>query len=363
MQVNARVQPDRLTQPTNEAFRFHREARSYAPSPTVRLADASRDLSLRVFAKLELNRFGAPSFKGLGTSWAVHRLLEVERSAGRSVTELVAATEGNFGLAVAAAARTHGLRARVYATAGIEATRVDAIRSLGAELVLAEDDYDSVVQQARASCGAGSHWVSDTTSDVNEVVPRWIQEGYSTIAWELAEQMERRTGGLPEVLFVPIGVGGLAATMAAALRSQGVRIVGVEPIGADPAVRSLEEGQSVVSRGDGTSVMQGLNCRELSSTAWPLLRDGMDLCVALSDPPVLRAQVALASAGIATGPAGSAAFAALVELSQRAPAALHALGIEAHSNVAVLVTESLESIENSASSSSPRETPDDVPHP
>ena len=361
MQVNADVQPDQLDPVEGGAFRFHRAAPGYAPSQIVRLPKASRDLSLRVFAKLEVERFGVPSFKGLGTSWAVHRLLHEEKIAKRAVTELVAATEGNFGLAVAAAARTHGLRARIYATAGIHASRAHAIRALGAELSLVNADYDSVVDRARASCDDGSHWVSDTATDPSEAFPQWVQRGYSTIAWELIEQLKRRTGRLPDAVFVPVGVGGLAAAIAETLRPRGVRVVGVEPLGADAAVSSLENARRVPATGDSSSIMQGLNCRELSAVAWPSVRDGMDMCVALTDMPVVRAQRTLASAGIATGPAGSAAFAGLVELSSRAPERLHSLGVATHSNVVVLVTESLDSLTNTARSDSRKETLDDTP--
>ena len=343
-QRNPRVHPERLTEALNRAYQFHCELPGYRPSPLVPLPTAGSFLGLNVVAKVEKLRFGVPSFKGLGTTWAVSRLLSPDHPAGQSVKELVAATEGNFGLAIAAASKANGLGARIYSTASILPSRQAAILELGAELTLADGAYESVVERARAASSDHSFWASDTALDPGERFPQWVQEGYSTIAFELVQQLENESGTLPAAVVVPIGVGGLAAALISVLRPRGVRVIGVETRKAAAALESIREGRMVTASGQGLSVMQGLNCRQLSAVAWPAIRDGLDLCVAIADSPIQRARASLAEAGISTGPAGAAAFAGLLELGENDLPALRALHIEENPTVVVLVSESERSI-------------------
>jgi diaminopropionate ammonia-lyase len=68
---------------------------------------------------------------------------------------------------------------------------------------------------------------------------------------------------------------------------------------------------SIISIPTRTTVMNGLNCGTVSSLAWPYLRGGMDAAIAVDDAAAAAAIASLAAAGIAAGPSGAAAFAAL----------------------------------------------------
>lgn len=106
---------------------FHAELPGYRPTELTELPALAEELGVgRVFVKDESTRMGLGAFKVLGASWAVARLLtdpgdagrvslgELRRAAAAHPVELVTATDGNHGRAVAWMARLLGLEARVF---------------------------------------------------------------------------------------------------------------------------------------------------------------------------------------------------------------------------------------------------------
>ncbi|GAA3454545.1 pyridoxal-phosphate dependent enzyme [Dactylosporangium matsuzakiense] len=294
---------------TGDPAAFHRTLPGYAPTRLAELpALARRGRAARLFAKDESNRFGLPAFKALGASWAMHRA--VQRHGGGGPTTIVTATDGNHGRAVARFAREFGRRARVYVPAGVPAAAVAAIRAEGAEVVAVGGDYDRAVRTAAAD--PDGLLVQDTAWDGYEEIPGWIVEGYSTLFTELDEQLAAAGAGPPDLLVVPTGVGSL---LQAALTHYGrpTRIVSVEPDTAACVKASVEAGRPVTVSTDAT-IMAGLNCGTVSTLAWPLIRDRLDGCVTVSDAQARAAMADLAAEGVAAGPCGAAALAALAQL-------------------------------------------------
>ena len=84
--------------------------------------------------------------------------------------------------------------------------------------------------------------------------------------------------------------------------------------------------------------MAGLNCGTVSSTAWPVLRDGCDATVAVGDEDALRAVADLAELGVSSGPSGAASLAGIrAALSERERR--EALGLRDDAVVVLLSTE------------------------
>ena len=107
---------------------FHRSLPGYAVTRLVPVPGIARELGVRsVFVKEESSRLGLPSFKVLGASYADGLALPLDelRAAGaaygRPPVELIAATDGNHGRAVAHLARLLGLPSRIFFPAGISA--------------------------------------------------------------------------------------------------------------------------------------------------------------------------------------------------------------------------------------------------
>ena len=291
------------------ARNFHAGLPGYAPTPLTALPALARRLGVgAVFAKDESRRFGLEAFKGLGSAWAVARLLgerlgmaphtldfaslRAARPQGGQLT-FVTATDGNHGRGLAWAARLLGHRARVFMPAGASPARVAAIRAQGAECTVTELAYDDAVRHAAAHAReTGGILVQDTAWEGYEQIPSWIMEGYGTLALEAAEQLAGMGGEGPTHVFVQAGVGSFAAAMVAglgaALRTQRMpqpRFVSVEPHNADCVFRSLAAGDGCPRTCPGSleTLMAGLSCGEVSSLAWPLLSAGLHAACAGPD--------------------------------------------------------------------------------
>jgi diaminopropionate ammonia-lyase len=288
---------------SDEALAFHRSLPGYEPTPVHTLPATAADLGLgAVLVKDESNRLGLPAFKILGASWAVERALR----AHPETHTLVAASAGNHGRAVARAAAWRGLKARVYLPQRAVAARREAIAGEGAEVVVIEGDYEEAVALASAD---GTREGTLEIADVGDSDPaRWVIDGYATLFTEIAEQA-------PDIdlLVVPVGVGSLAAAAVRFGTQQGITVIGAEPATAACLTASLAAGAPTTIPTPGTT-MAGLDCAEVSSAAWPILRDGIHGTVTVTDAETHAAMRELAAAGLPIGESGAAPLAALRNL-------------------------------------------------
>lgn len=314
-----------------------------------------------VDVKLETDRFGLPSFKVMGASWAVVEALRavlpswwtpdqgLHPLAGKlPPLTLVAATDGNHGRALARVAGWLGLRALIYVPEYMRATRVAAIEAEGAEVIRVSGSYDDAVSRSAVEAESdGRILVSDTSWPGYERIPGAVIDGYATILWEVEEQLTGAGCRTPDLVLVPIGVGAFAAAVVRHFRRAGSgpepRIVGVEPSDAACVMASLAADRLVSVPGPHQSVMAGLNCGTPSLIAWPVLRAGLDAVLTVHDAQAIAGTDRLAADGIAVGACSGAVVAAARELLAGPDAALHRarLGISADSSVLLFATEGI----------------------
>src|SRR5688572_21295978 len=168
-------------------LRFHRGLPGYEPTPLIESPELASEWGVgRVLLKFERERFGLPAFKLLGVSWAAERLLgDAPADAG---IELVCATDGNHGRAVARVAGQRGLRATVLVPGGTAQARIDAIEGEGATVEVVDGSYDEAVRLSAELAGERRLVLSDTSWPGYEDVPRWVIEGCATIFHEVDEQ-------------------------------------------------------------------------------------------------------------------------------------------------------------------------------
>jgi len=329
---------------------FHESLPGYAPTPLVSLPELAAELGVRaVLVKDESSRLGLPAFKVLGASWAIARVIAertgastdlscLRRAAAGAGLRLVTATDGNHGRAVAHMASLLGVAATVFVPAVMTPVAADAIAAEGADVVRTEADYDSAVATAArfADEQPGRELVQDTAWDGYEQVPAWIVEGYDTMLEEVDEQL----GAVPDLVAIPVGVGSLAEAVVAHYRRPGAphpALLSVEPDTAACVLDSLAAG-ALVSVTTGATVMAGLNCGTVSTSAWPVLRDGCDAAVAVTDTAALQAVSDLGCLGVSSGPSGAATLAG-VRAALATPDRRAALGIDGASTVVLLSTE------------------------
>ncbi|WP_152345979.1 pyridoxal-phosphate dependent enzyme [Brevibacterium sp. CFH 10365] len=340
------------------ALNFHRSLPGYEPTALVALPELARELGVAaVFAKDESTRLGLPAFKALGASWAVHRALEAAQA--DTDAEVVTATDGNHGRAVARFAREAGHPARIFVPAGgIHPSAVAAIRGESAEVVELEANYDQTVEAAADYAAAdGGVLVQDTAWDGYEEVPGWIVDGYSTLFREIDAQLSDSGHHAPDLITVPTGVGSLLQAALAHYRRAGAMADGGSAVDSahDTAVVSVEPdtaacmGPSLaadrpVTVETGQTIMSGLNCGTPSSLVWPLVRNGLDAAVTVSESAAVAAAHRLAELGVAAGPCGAASLAGAIEAltgSDKDSRRRH-LGVDADSVVVLTITEGAE---------------------
>lgn len=323
---------------------FHRSLPGYAPTPLVELPTLADELGVgRVLVKDESSRLGLPAFKILGASWACRQT--IARVPG---AHLVTATDGNHGRAVARMARELDTGATIFVPGGMLESTAALIAAEGADVVRVDGDYDETVRAAAAHAMADPDraLVQDTSWEGYEQVPQWIVEGYQTLVAEVDDELGRR----PDLVAVPVGVGSLAQAVVTHYRhdtrpatgsTHTTRLLSVEPDTAACLLASLHEG-APVSVPTADTVMAGLNCGTVSILAWPVLRDGCDAAVAVSDEAVLTASVDLERLGVSSGPCGAASLAG-VRATLHDPSRRADLDLPADAVVVLLSTEGLDS--------------------
>lgn len=306
---------------------FHETFPGYEPSPLVDLPDLARELGVgHVLVKDESSRFGLPSFKVLGASWAIANVVaahvgletiptwdDLRAATGARNLRLVTATDGNHGRAVARLAAGLGVPATILVPPTVPAGAVAAIRDEGADVRVLDVPYDDTVRQAArlAEGDPEAALVQDTAWPGYTTVPGWIVEGYSTMLREVDDQVAERGLGTPDLLVVPVGVGSLAqavVTHARRERSVGPAVLAVEPTTAACVLESLRSGAATTVQTADT-VMAGLNCGTPSSLGWPVLEAGLDGAIAIDDDDARSATDELGRLGVSSGASGAASLA------------------------------------------------------
>ena len=312
-------------------FDLHRRLPGYEPTSLVSAPDLAEALGVRrVYIKDETSRFGLPSFKVLGASWATYASL-AERlgelpdgpiSHGRlkrwalplRPLTLIAATDGNHGRAVARVARWFDLEARIYVPNFVEPARIQAIESEGADVVVVDGFYDASVDAAlEASEQPETLLISDTARTPSDRVPKLVTAGYGTTFAEVDRQLLDCGEGMIDVVAIQAGVGGLSAACTSWARGgRSTKVAVVEPEAAACVMSALAADEPVGIAADQVSAMNVLQCGTISLTAFDTLRKGVSCCLAVEDEWAERAASALRAAGVDTGLSGAAGMAGLM---------------------------------------------------
>ncbi|UUV30783.1 pyridoxal-phosphate dependent enzyme [Amycolatopsis roodepoortensis] len=232
------------------------------------------------------------SFKARGALNAVARL---------TTGHVLAQSSGNHGRAVAYAAARHGLRATVVLPATAPALKVDAVRALGAHVVIVPP---ALRERATAELAARTGATVVGSADFDVIA------GHGTVGAEIMAD-------LPDVrtVLVPVCNGGLLAGVAAAVKavSPGTRVVGVEPALAGDAAESLRLGRLVRWPVERTyrTIADGLRAPVLGELAWRHIKVLVDDIVTVDEDGIVAAQEYLSGRfGVRAEPSGAVATAA-----------------------------------------------------
>lgn len=335
----------------------------YEPTPFYSLEDVAQQVGVaEIHYKHEGPRFGLGSFKALGGAYAALRVLQrqIAGMTGEEVSlsdiregryrgecekiTLVSATDGNHGRSLAWGCQQFGAPCRIYIHADVSEGRAQIMRDFGADVIRIKGDYDDSVALARSEAEKNGWFVvSDTSWPGYTAPPRDVMSGYGVLTRETCEAL----GQAPTHVFLQGGVGGMAASIAAALRQywkeQSPRVVIVEPDRAACLIESARLGQATAVEIAEETIMAGLSCGEPSEIAWQILRDEASDFVTIPDSIVaptvrLLARPTGVDVAIEAGESAVAGLAALIAISAQ-PRYADQIGLDQNSRVLLIGSE------------------------
>ncbi|MGH6940160.1 threonine/serine dehydratase [Hypericibacter sp.] len=213
---------------------------------------------------------------------------------------VVAASGGNHGAAVAYAAMKRRLPAKIFVPRVASPSKIERIRSYGADLVVGGERYADALAESEA-------WELRTGAmPIHAYDQRETLLGQGSVGMEIEEQAPAI-----DTLLVAVGGGGLIGGIAAWFAGK-VKIVGVEPEAAPTLYRALEAGEPVDAEAGGIAA-DSLAPRRVGQLMFPIARRHVEKVVLVSDEAIVQAQTALwRILRLAAEPGGAAAFAALL---------------------------------------------------
>lgn len=262
-------------------------------TPLTRSERLSRDLGTNVFVKYELFQ-KTGSFKTRG---AFNKLLTMDRS--DQERGVVAVSGGNHAQAVAYASRALDVDAIILMPASTPQNYVDATRSYGAEVELLSSIGDAF-EKVKEYQQAGRTFLHPFDDEL-------VMAGQGTVGLEILEDRPDVTD-----VIVSIGGGGLAGGVATAVKATnaGVRVWGVETVGADAMSQALDAGRPVELSAI-TSIAKTLGAPYVSETTLALVRQHLESVTVVSDADAVEALIYIAERlKVITEPAASCTLAA-----------------------------------------------------
>lgn len=271
-----------------EGRHFHKSFRDYQTTPLVHLNHLAHYLGIKQIAvKDESKRFNLNAFKVLGCSYAIGKVI-AEQTGLNSLTydqmmsadlgdvTFVTATDGNHGRGVAWTANQLKQQSVVYMPKGSAISRLNHIKHEGAKASITDMNYDEAVVYA-AKMAEENNWIliQDTAWKGYEEIPKYIMQGYMTMALEAYESLQEP----PTHIFIQAGVGSLAGAIqgffANVYGDNGPKVIVVEPEKADCLYQTAaaNDGNIHYVKSDLDTIMAGLACGEPNPMAWPIMRD------------------------------------------------------------------------------------------
>jgi threonine dehydratase len=161
----------------------------FRPTRLIPAPSLSRGATAEVFLKLE-SEMPTGSFKVRGALYALYK-----ESAKRHLTEVVAASTGNHGAAVAYAARLTGIKAKIFLPHNANLIKQSRIRDLGAEIITAGKDISEAFADADDYARKARAFVLNDATDPN------VAAGTGTIALEILNNWEvLQRSGFPSAI-------------------------------------------------------------------------------------------------------------------------------------------------------------------
>ncbi len=221
----------------------------------------------KVYFKPENMQFTG-AYKLRGAYYKISTLSEEERAKG-----LITASAGNHAQGVAYAAKCYGARAVIVMPTTTPLMKVNRTKGYGAEVILYGDVYDEACEKAYEIANEQGMTFIHPFDDLA------VATGQGTIAMEIYKELP-----LVDYILVPIGGGGLATGVSVLTKmlNPNVKVIGVEPAGANCMQESIRNGKVTTLTGVNT-IADGTAVKTPGTLIFPYIKDNVDEIITVAD--------------------------------------------------------------------------------
>jgi len=227
----------------------------------------------KVYLKPEnMQKTGA--YKIRGAYYKISTLTDEERSKG-----LITASAGNHAQGVAYAAKEYNSKAIIVMPTTTPLMKVNRTKAYGAEVILHGDVYDEACNYALELAEEKGYTFIHPFDDLD------VATGQGSIAMEIIKELPT-----VDIILVPIGGGGLATGVStlAKLLNPNIKVIGVEPAGANCMQASLKKGE-VVTLPTVDTIADGTAVKTPGSKIFPYIQENIDNIITIEDHELIGA--------------------------------------------------------------------------
>lgn len=227
----------------------------------------------KVYLKSEnMQKTGA--YKIRGAYYKISTLTEEERNRG-----LITASAGNHAQGVAYAAKAYNAKAVIVMPTTTPLIKVNRTKAYGAEVILYGDVYDEACSYALKLAEEKGYTFIHPFDDLD------VATGQGSIAMEIIKELPT-----VDIILVPIGGGGLATGVStlAKLLNPNIKVIGVEPAGANCMQASLKAGE-VVTLPNVDTIADGTAVKTPGSKIFPYIQENIDDIITVDDEELIVA--------------------------------------------------------------------------
>lgn len=227
----------------------------------------SQQTGNKVYLKPENMQFTG-AYKVRGAYYKISTLSDEERAKG-----LITASAGNHAQGVAYAAKCYGCKAVIVMPTTTPLIKVNRTKGYGAEVVLYGDVYDEACTHAYELAEKNGYTFVHPFDDLD------VATGQGTIAMEIIKELP-----LVDYILVPIGGGGLATGVStlAKLLNPKIKIIGVEPAGANCMQESIRAGK-VLTLDQVNTIADGTAVKTPGKNIFPYVSKNLDDIITVED--------------------------------------------------------------------------------
>lgn len=219
--------------------------------------------------------------------------------------EIITASSGNFGQALAYSCQLLGKKCAVVMPANSAGVKIEAVRSYGASVDLIDTKTIARAERVRQlAAEMRDPYIASAYDD------KYVIEGNASLGAEISNYKSF------DCVIAPVGGGGLTAGIVKGFCDLGdeAQVFGAEPLLANDAARSLREGKIIVNESEPQTIADGTRTLSLGKLNWEILRAGLKEIVEVSEENIVEAaRMLFGKANLKVEPTGALSIGALLQ--------------------------------------------------